>query len=358
MSIQKRGDGYAVTVYDPARKGKKWVGTFPTKALARKAELDAMVLRDDCDTTVAAYAASWLRLHPRAKRATNLKYAESIAYFVERFADRKLSSFGRREARAWAIEHHWQLHVVRAMFSDARRDQLVRDNPFTELRLQQSRGRRDLDVLDVGQVAELATIARELHGPNFAAFILTAAYTGMRPGELFALTWPRVNFATSEIEVAASYSTKARETTTPKNGDQRVVVMFPEAAAALAEVPREDGGHVFRTITGRRLDGRSLHYYWNPVRAAAGHPSMPTYALRHFCAAHLLNTLGHEAEDVAYQLGHTDGGVLVRKLYGHPSETLARGRLKAGFGRKLTLVGSTDSPETVISGASRAQNAV
>jgi hypothetical protein len=62
---------------------------------------------------------------------------------------------------------------------------------------------------------------------------------------------------------------------------------------------------------------------------------MDFYALRHFCCAHLLNTLGHEAEDVAYQAGHTDGGVLIRKLYGHPSESLARQRLKETFGRKV-----------------------
>jgi hypothetical protein len=61
-----------------------------------------------------------------------------------------------------------------------------------------------------------------------------------------------------------------------------------------------------------------------------------------------LNTLGHEAEDVAFQLGHTDGGVLIRRLYGHPSEDLARERLKRALGRKVT-------PIQLISGAEREQ---
>ncbi len=59
--------------------------------------------------------------------------------------------------------------------------------------------------------------------------------------------------------------------------------------------------------------------------------------------------LGHEAEDVAYQVGHTDGGVLIRKLYGHPSESLARQRLKANFGRKVV-------PLRSVSGANGEQN--
>jgi hypothetical protein len=34
------------------------------------------------------------------------------------------------------------------------------------------------------------------------------------------------------------------------------------------------------------------------------------------------------AQDVAAQLGHTDGGRLVMALYGHPSAELARDRIK------------------------------
>ncbi|MGZ6652448.1 MAG: hypothetical protein ACXVHB_34160 [Solirubrobacteraceae bacterium] len=35
--------------------------------------------------------------------------------------------------------------------------------------------------------------------------------------------------------------------------------------------------------------------------------------------------------DVAIQLGHTDGGQLVMRLYGHPSEAGARARLLAAW---------------------------
>ncbi|MGA2320287.1 MAG: tyrosine-type recombinase/integrase [Solirubrobacteraceae bacterium] len=203
-------------------------------------------------------------------------------------------------------------------------------------------------MLSVEQVDEAIRVARGMFGPGFAAFIATAAYVGMLPGELYALRWPMIDFAQDEISVVASYSTLSGETTPPKNDHHRLIVLFPEAKRALLEVPRHEGTIVFRTVRGRPLTGKTLHYYWDPVRTAIGKPGMDFYELRHFCCAHL-NTLGHEAEDVAYQVGHTDGGVLIRKLYGHPSESLARQRLKANFGRKVV-------PLRSVSGANGGQH--
>jgi integrase len=89
------------------------------------------------------------------------------------------------------------------------------------------------------------------------------------------------------------------------------------------------------TKRGRRFSKSSLHYYWNPVRAAFGRPGMDFYELRHFCATHLLE-LGVSHADVAIQLGHTDGGALVMSTYGHPSEDLARERLKRAYMQTVT----------------------
>ena len=44
------------------------------------------------------------------------------------------------------------------------------------------------------------------------------------------------------------------------------------------------------------------------------------------------------AQDVAHQLGHTDGGALVQRLYGHPSERLARERIKRATAGKPSAV--------------------
>jgi integrase len=98
---------------------------------------------------------------------------------------------------------------------------------------------------------------------------------------------------------------------------------------------RSDGTVVFRTVRGKPLRAPSFFHYWDPVRRACGLDGMDFHELRHFCGAHLLNQLELPAHVVAHQLGHTDGGVLVMKLYGHPDEALAREQVKRAFGSSV-----------------------
>jgi len=119
----------------------------------------------------------------------------------------------------------------------------------------------------------------------------------------------------------------------PKNWQPRVVTLAGPAADALQALPvqLDPEAPLWRTKRGSRLHGGNQHYYWNPIRARFGNPSMDLYELRHFCGSYLLNDLELPPQDVAQQLGHTDDGALVTALYGHPSEDLARRRIKAAM---------------------------
>jgi hypothetical protein len=50
---------------------------------------------------------------------------------------------------------------------------------------------------------------------------------------------------------------------------------------------------------------------------------------------------------VAVQLRHTDGGTLVRELYGHPDAALARERIRAGLRDAPAVTALPVSPEAV-----------
>jgi hypothetical protein len=68
------------------------------------------------------------------------------------------------------------------------------------------------------------------------------------------------------------------------------------------------------------------------VRAAAGMGNVPLYlATRHFYGWYALNVVELPPHVIALQLGHTDGGRLVRELYGHPDSALARDRTREAF---------------------------
>lgn len=239
----------------------------------------------------------------------------------------------RRRAKEWALRHRSKVGSVRAMFQDALDDEIVTENPFTNLRLPQSRGRKDLVAITEERLYALADSALstcDSYGSTFRACILFAAYVGLRPGELFTLKWSDVDFTAGEVRIRTSLGSTG-EVTLPKNGKPRTVILPSPAADALRSMPRRaESAYVFTTPNGKRLSKTSHYYWWRAVRLAFGEPEMDFYELRHFCATHLLG-LGASHADVAVQLGHTDGGALVMSTYGHPSDDAARDRLRAAF---------------------------
>ncbi len=106
-----------------------------------------------------------------------------------------------------------------------------------------------------------------------AGIYLTAAFTGLRLGELLALRWRDVDFVGAVIRVRASYAAGAR--TTPKSGKVRAVPMAPDVATALAQLgQREDwvgeDDLVFVGVAGGYLDGSALRRRYKAALAAAG----------------------------------------------------------------------------------------
>lgn len=342
--IVRRGTSYGVSVYDPALKRKRWVGTYPTLREARAAERDAGRSRphgqtEDC----AAFAVRWVDDYARAAPATVRTYRYAVKGFVERFRGNALTAIDRPTARAWArSEPHSNVRVVRAMFTDAINDGLhPGPNPFANLRLESPRGRKDLIALTEREVHELGQCAVAVlgpFGPTFRAMIIFAAYVGLRPGELYALE--RQDVQSDEVVIRQSLDGTG-QIKRPKNGKERIVILPPPARAALMDVPAwVDVPWLFATPRGRRFSKGTHLHYWRPVRAAFGRPTMDFYELRHFCATHLLN-LGVSHSDVAVQLGHTGGGALVMSTYGHPTETGARERLKRAYGGNVAPIAPT-----------------
>ena len=68
------------------------------------------------------------------------------------------------------------------------------------------------------------------------------------------------------------------------------------------------------------------------MRCAAGLGQLALYTCtRHYFGWYALNVLRLDPHDIASQLGHRDGGALVRGLYGHPDAAIARQRIQAAY---------------------------
>ncbi len=327
----RRGRRWVASGYDRGLKRKRYLGTFDTKRAAEHAEAEWRVRsRPAGRETCESFAERWTRDYPRARTSTNEHNRERVQRFGEDFRGVKLAEVDRPTARAWAQKHRSNLPAVRAMFGDAVRDGLVDVNPFAELRLPGSKGRKHIVALTEPELSVLADMALDprmelgpAYGREYRAMILFAGYVGLRPGELFALQRDDVQGQLCRIERSRSRTGEIGPT---KTGLARTVTVPPVAQDALLDVPVHRSGLLFTSPADRLWTQPSHHRYWTRLRMLGDRPGLDFYALRH-CAATFLLERGITPWDVAVQLGHTDGGQLVMELYGHPAEAGARSRL-------------------------------
>lgn len=331
MSVFQKGKKWVTQVHDSETGRSRQIGTFNTRREAKEAEYHAMATRVSRNETVAAFAARWTTDFPRPADSTNKHNAERVRSFAAAYGDKRLNAITRQQARQWALEHPAEHSALRVMFADALRDDLVHANPFADLGVNRKQPKRHVEPgwMTANDISQLAAAAFLVHRTGTAELvssaILVSAYTGIRPGELFALEHSDVR--DNELVISKAMRSSTKTVGPPKNGLSRVVVLPEIAAEAIANTPRQHETLVFTSPRGRQLYQSSWHGLWNPVRVAAGRESMQYYELRHWAATNLLE-LGLQPSDVAVQLGHTDGGVLVQTVYGHPSEDRARDRIR------------------------------
>ncbi len=131
---------------------------------------------------------------------------------------------------------------------------------------------------------EVWALVRAVDNEQDAAIFLTAAFTGLRMGELLALRWRDVDFTGTSIRVRASYY--LGQLTTPKSGKVRAVPLAPAVATAFAGIGQRedwvgDDDLVFVGIAGGYLDGSALRRRYKVALGAAGLRPLRFHDLRH-----------------------------------------------------------------------------
>ncbi len=328
MSVIKRSGrkGVRWAVKIKVKGQQRWIGTYDTKAEAKRVEREEMlktVQPSPHDATCDNFPAKWLTLRPRPRAVTNDHNRLALKQFSEDFSGVRLSDVTPMEAAEWAVSNKWRVQTVRAMFADAVRMGCCERNPFANLGHPKSRGRRDIDVLSADEVQRLADCAVTAWGDGLGhelkAMILFAAYTGLRIGECSALEWQDIDFAAKEITVNKTVSND-KEIVLPKNSKPRTVVLSPIAEQALKDMPRQlHRALVFAPPSGKFFTKSTFYYYWHPVRVQFGNPKFTFHELRHYCASWLANDMRLAMRHTARQLGHADTR-LVETLYVHPDE--------------------------------------
>jgi hypothetical protein len=140
-----------------------------------------------------------------------------------------------------------------------------------------------------------------------AAVFLTAAFTGLRQGELLALRWRDVDFERRVIRLHRTYKS-GNGVDTPKSGRGRSVPMADEVAQALARLgEREDhtgdDDLVFRGPRGH-VNAQKLGYRYKAALRRAGLRELRFHDLRHTFGTIAIN--GADIVQVQAWMGHAD----------------------------------------------------
>jgi integrase len=348
MSVTRLPSGrWRAQVYDPASGKNVSVsgvlggpGTYATKMEAKQARLKArerLGYARARDVTVRGFWERWTTdpLFARPKESSDIRRRELTKGFIKRYGDVPIGQVGDEIVAQWLAGGGRSSSVqgLCSMFNDAasvKAGRLVDRNPFQKLGISRGKGRRDQQPPSEQQVWELVGHARRLSGPSFAAWLQVAAFTGLRPGELDALRWERIDFDRDRIVVAQQFSAATLRLDTPKNHLRRDAPLTTHARAALQGLPRE-GEFCFVSLRGEHWTPSSRAYHWKAVRAAAGWEGSLYLATRHFAGWYMVNELEMSSEDVAIALGHQDGGNLVRRLYGHRDKGRALDRIVGAY---------------------------
>jgi integrase len=318
-----------------------------TLAKARRGELPGMVRTG---TTFAAACDDWLAY----KRDRKVKLSTQIDY--EHMVDRMKKVFGEKFGAHVKLEDvtpemvegfrdalvaedladrtvNKYLTVLHGLFVWAQRRHKLPANPVANVERRPHAKRGNIDVFSREEVLALVrAAASEQDGTIF----LTAAFTGLRLGELLALRWRDVDFANSAVHVRQSFTNGRVDT--PKSGQERVVPMADEVAEVLAKLGKRedytaDDDLVFCGAKGGHLAGHKLRDRYKAALKKAGLRELRFHDLRHTFGTHAIRAA--DSREVMEWMGHQDLATTQRYLQFKPRQDAAR-RISAAFREEIS----------------------
>ena len=213
--------------------------------------------------------------------------------------------------------------ILHAVFERAKKTQRVTVNQMDDV--ERLRVRYVPEDYSFYTPEEVMALVRETEHPSDdtagsqqdAAIFLTAAFTGLRMGELLALRVRDVDFVADAIRVLGSYDFEAGVGTT-KGGRGRSVPMVGEVATTLARLLQRDrftapDDAVFVNDTGGHVDGSALRRRYKAAQKRAALRPIRFHDLRHTFGS-LSITVG-STRDVQEWLGHADARTTARYVH-------------------------------------------
>jgi len=291
--------------------------------------------KSSVDLTFSDFCKKYLKDVQKRLKYNTLKSYEKIIklYLLDSLGNQRLDFITKFNIRKLLLEKQNQGLVVNniriclsAIFQHAVDQEILSVNPAHGLgKSFPSRKMFEPKILNKNQVRTFLKVVQQ-YKPQHYAFFLTAFRSGMRLGELLALTWENVNFNTKQIKVCRSYSHNHFDV--PKSNKVRFVDMSRGLQVELKNCYQKNStGLVFAGNNGKPLSDNRVRKVFYRLLHQAGLPKIRIHDIRHTYASLLLQT-GAPIHYVKEQLGHSSITTTV-DLYGHVSPGANRNAVNA-----------------------------
>lgn len=271
------------------------------------------------DVRFEEFAEMWLEsIEGELKSKSFDRRKVALVGLMPSFQGRMMRSIGHAEIEDWrrrrgtkisARSHNIELETLKLIFAHAKPRGIILDDPTEDF----SRRKQNRPVVEMPSKAEFVSIVRELRASGWAVtsgaadFVEFLAYSGTRVGEAREVRFRDVSFERGKLLITGGeYGTK--------NHKQREIPLFPPVRELVLRMIAARGGEVspdarlFLTSSPRGgLEAACK-------RAAVKRHSV--HSLRHFFASNAIEA-GVHFKVIAEWLGHSDGGSLVARVYGH-----------------------------------------
>ena len=214
--------------------------------------------------------------------------------------------------------------VLSSAYEYAVENNYVKENPVTRSRMPSFPHsiKKDVPEYNAQQVRKLLLYAKE-HESHIYIFLLLALYTGLRKGELLALTWEDIDYNKKLLNVNKSRTGSRKnvtmQITTPKtkSSNRKIPINDFVIGELKAEKQRQDDyakllgngydkshNFIVRTVLGKPYVNLSaINRVVNRLTENAGLPYCTIHGFRHSVAS-ILDDNGVPIQDISVLLGH------------------------------------------------------
>lgn len=288
----------------------------------------------------------WLRaIQPQIKESSYIKYTNSLkSYLNPAFSSQVIEAISRSDVSAFCVELSQKggvrkkglssktitdlLSILRSVFDYAADEKGLVVANISGISVKMSHAK--MRVLSVAEQEKLEKILREDLNPCNLG-ILLCLYTGLRIGEICALTWNDI----SDSEQILFVNKTMQRLQQLDGGDKKtkVVISTPKSECSIRRIPLPDSiyhllgsnrkngdAYILTGISGKYLEPRTMENRFKKTLANAMVEDANFHALRHTFATRCVE-LGFDIKSLSEILGHASVNITLNR-YVHPSMEL------------------------------------